>query len=275
MSDGWPFPVSPVLSARFQPVERLSAGAGGQVLLCEEAAAGRTVVLKHSGAQQRGDAVLNARFLREARLLGRIEHPYVARLLDAGEDLGARWLLLEHLEGPTLEALVQARGALPVGPAVAVGSMILEALAGVHAAGILHRDVKPANVVVVPQRGAVLIDFGICRSLLDSQSLTDSGLMVGTPAFIAPEIVAGAEPSPACDLYSAALVVHYLLTGREAFARPKVFDALRAQIEEPAPPLERVPAALAELVAAWLAKDPAARPAADASARAAALVSFR
>jgi serine/threonine protein kinase len=219
----------------------------------------RDVVLDRPVALKvvRGGATDVRRFETEARLLGRLEHPNLVRLLDGGQWDGVPYLVFELVEGPTLEMRLE-RGPLGIAEARGVGCDIAHALAYVHGRGVLHRDVKPSNILLAPDGRALLSDFGVAR-LADGTRNTAAGTTVGTAAYLAPEQVGGAEVTPAADIYALGLVLIEALSGRPAFAgtAPEML-AVRLTTDP------QIPAGLAPpwpgLVRAMTRRHPADRP---------------
>jgi hypothetical protein len=198
-----------------------------------------------------------SRFLSEAMLLARLSHPRLVGVLDAGIDRDRPFLVLQLVRGRTLaEELGQ-----PLGPArvAALGADIASALAHVHAAGVVHRDVKPGNVLVDEEGSAMLADFGIARLVDDTCHHTRTGSVVGTVAYLAPEQVAGERVTTAVDIYALGLVLLEALTGVRPYAGTSVESALARLSRQPEIPAS-VPPQWATLLTAMTARDPAARP---------------
>lgn len=197
------------------------------------------------------------RTFREARAAGRVSHPGVAAIYDVVEDRGHPWIAMELLPPRTLGQVIRERGRLPPAEAAEIGAQILAALRAAHAVKVLHRDVKPDNVLLTPSGRAVLTDFGIATMEGDS-SVTRSGAIIGTPAFIAPERAAGGPAGRASDLWSLGVTLYVAVEGRNPFHRGNVLATLSAiRNEEPAPFAHAGP--LAPVIAGLLDKDPARR----------------
>src|ERR687885_1051971 len=205
---------------------------------------------------------LVARTLREGRAAARVRHPRVVTVYDVVEDDDRPWLVLQLLESRTLADVLAAQGPLDPARAALIGLQVLEGLAAVHAAGVLHRDVKPANVLFGPDGGAVLADFGVA-ALEDDAAVTSTGLVLGSPAYLAPERARGQAPTPAPDLWSLGATLFAAVEGRSPFHREGPLPTLGALLTQDVPD---APSAgpLAPAIAALLTKDPAARPNADA-----------
>lgn len=241
-------------------------GAMGVVWEAEDVERGGPVAIKVlSGAASRKPEAV-ARFEREARAASRIEHPNVVRVFDHGQlPSGVPFLVMEHLRGETLESILDRRETVSLGEACDWLRPVASALDDAHARGIVHRDVKPANLFCTPGPDGphiTLIDFGLATGW---ERLTGPGTILGTPAYLAPEAACGAPTDARADVYSLGCVLFRMLTGRVPHDHATVVATLTAKIAEPAPRLSEVsdedfPAALEDLVARTLAFDPDARP---------------
>jgi hypothetical protein len=207
-----------------------------------------------------GDDTDRVRFVSEARLLARLGHPGLVRVLDAGIDEHRPFLVLELVRGQTLsDALADG---LPEDRVAETGAQVAEALAHVHAAGIVHRDVKPGNVLLAHDGSARLTDFGIARLVDDTHHQTRTGMLVGTVAYLAPEQVSGETATTAVDIYAWGLVLLEALTGRRAYPGTSVESALARLHRRPDVPAT-LPRPWQALLLAMTASDPAARPTAE------------
>ena len=255
--------VQNALAGRYTVHREIGRGGAARVFLAEDAA-GRSLALKvlHPELQV---SVTADRFLREIRLASRIDHPLVARVLDSGE---AEWLVyyvMPFIEGPTLRGHLDRVRRLPVSDAVRMARDLLGALGAAHHVGIIHRDVKPENIVL-SANGAVLLDFGIARAIeaAGTSQLTRSGIAVGTSSYMSPEQVqAQTDIDARSDLYSVGCVLFESLAGRPPFRHPNEVVVLQMHMNEEAPDVrafrEDTPPALAEVVARALKKKPAER----------------
>ena len=202
------------------------------------------------------------RFLREIKLASQLDHPHIAHLLDSGERDWLVYYVMTYVEGATLREFVAQRGRLSIGDTLRVADDLLDALEHAHGHGIIHRDVKPENVVISP-RGAVLLDFGIARAVWASGSdrLTRSGIAVGTSTYMSPEqITALQEIDLRSDLYSLACVLFECLAGQPPFVHKNEAVVLQMHLTQPAPDLRsirpEIPAELAAGIGRALAKLP-------------------
>ncbi|MGW0519678.1 protein kinase domain-containing protein [Crossiella sp. NPDC003009] len=242
---------------RFRRLRKLGAGGFGQVWLAMDTSLGRTVAVKLAHAP---DAETEQRMLREARALAAVRHPNCVRVYDVVEEPDGLAIVMEYIEGGTLADAVHNGGVIDDVSAARLWATMAGALADAHDQGVLHRDVKPANVVLDEGGTAHLIDFGIARSKGDS-TLTATGMMMGTPDFIAPEVAAGASASPAADAWQLAATVSYALAAhppRGVFETP--VSALMAAAK--GTPCTHIPqqSAHRHLLAAALDPDPRRRP---------------
>jgi eukaryotic-like serine/threonine-protein kinase len=209
-----------------------------------------------------GDPRSAARFQQEAQILARLQHPNVITVFDSGADGGERFIVMELVEGPTLRKLLDTEGRLAPERAVEIASRLASALEFAHGKGVIHRDVKPSNVLLPPGGGVKLADMGIAR-LLSPEALTATLSVRGTAAYISPEQVRGDRVDSRADLYSLGCVLFEMLTGRTPF-EGDLAALSYAHTHTPAPRVRSinpaVPAAIDELVAAMLEKDPVRRP---------------
>lgn len=249
---------------RFRKIRPLGHGGFGTVWLAMDTQLDRTVAVKIAHAP---DAETEERMLREARALAAVHHPNCVRVYDIVSDVDGLGLVMEYIEGQQLADLVLEIGALDDVAAARLWMTMASALSAAHTKGVLHRDVKPANVIVDPEGTAHLIDFGIARSRGDS-TLTATGMMVGTPDYLAPETAAGAVATPSSDAWQLAATVSFALTGAPPRGvRENAMVALMAAAK--AEPLVELPRHTAHrpLLLASLDPDPSRRPTLAAVAR--------
>jgi eukaryotic-like serine/threonine-protein kinase len=242
---------------RFQKLKPLGTGGFGTVWLAKDTQLDRTVAVKLAHAP---DAETEARMLREARALAAVHHPNCVRVYDIVSDADGLGIVMEYIEGQQLADSVHAAGALSDVQAARLWVTMAGALSAAHAKGVLHRDVKPANVIIDPNGMAHLIDFGIARSKGDS-TLTAAGMMVGTPDFLAPETASGSPATPASDAWQLAATVSFALAAAPPRgARDNAMAALMAAARSE--PLTQLPqrSAHLRLLTASLDADPGRRP---------------
>ncbi|MEW2307640.1 serine/threonine-protein kinase [Streptomyces sp. NPDC006864] len=244
---------------------RLGAGGMGRVYL-GRSAGGRTVAVKVVHPHFALDEQFRARFRREVESARRIGAQWTAPVLDADPDAPVPWVATGYVAGPPLSQAITEHGPLPEHAVRTLGAGLAEALAAVHGQGIVHRDVKPSNVLLALD-GPRLIDFGIARALGATVSLTSSGVSVGSPGYMAPEQIRGRDVSGAADVFSLGAVLAYAATGAAPFPGDSSAVLLYKVVHEE-PELGDLAGELREVVAGCLAKDPAARPAPADLARA-------
>ncbi|MFC5666559.1 serine/threonine-protein kinase [Kitasatospora misakiensis] len=275
MTRGHARAVGDVVAGRFELRERLGAGGMGTVWRAHDPALERDVALKEMRSGGHDDpartALLRERAMREARALARINHPGAVAIYEVVDDRPHPWLVMEFVDGTPLDTLLRGGALTPVRTA-RIGLDVLAALRAAHSAGILHRDVKPANVLVRPDGSAVLTDFGIA-ALQGSHTLTATGDIIGSPEYLAPELIrrTEAEAGPASDLWSLGVLLYACVEGTNPMRRDSVWEVLVAVCEEPVPPPPHA-GPLAPVITALLTRDPGGRPDIDDTARALAAV---
>ncbi len=249
---------------RYRLEELLGRGGMGEVWRAFDTGRERSVALKLLLQPLAHDAEFVARFRREARLAARLSDPHILPIHDFGELEGRLYIDMRMVDGPDL-AKVVSRGPVPPDRTAAVVAQIASALDAAHAGGLVHRDVKPANVLLAARDPvfAYLTDFGVAAEQERSDHLTSAGTILGTLAYLAPETFEGMPPGPSSDIYALGCVLAEMLIGRPPFRTSTPLDAMRAHFEEPPPrPSERVPGvppAFDDVVARAMAKDPARR----------------
>ena len=259
---------SEILSDRYQLAGRIAIGGMGEVWRAADTVLGRPVAVKLLRPEYASHAETLARFRAEARHAGALSHPGIARVYDYGEagpDHGP-YLVMELVDGSALTGLLEAG---PLGPALTM-DIVAQSAAGLdaaHAAGLVHRDIKPGNLLIAADGQVKITDFGIAHAA-GSAPVTRTGMLIGTPGYLAPERVSGAAATPASDVYSLGVVAFECLAGRPPFTGTGIEVAV-AHRDQPLPPLPpELAGEVTALVAAMTAKDPAARPpSAGAAAR--------
>jgi eukaryotic-like serine/threonine-protein kinase len=253
--------ISVLVADRYRLEERIAAGGMGEVWRAFDTVLDRLVAVKLLRAEYAGHSETLARFRAEARHAASLSHPGIAQVYDYGETGHGHppYLVMELVDGPALTGLL-ARGPLDAATAMDVIAQAAGALHAAHSAGLVHRDIKPGNLLVGPAGQLKITDFGIAHAA-GSAPITRTGTLIGTPAYLAPERLAGASATAASDLYSLGIVAWECLAGARPFTGLEVEIAV-AHRDLPLPPLPPgVPAQVAAMVAELAAKDPAARPA--------------
>ena len=257
------------MAGRYHLISALGNGGMGTVWLAEDDILSRRVAVKEvsppAEMTEREREMLRERTLREARTAARLSHPNVVTIYDVVEDDGRPWIVMELIPSRSLRDLVEADGPLTAQQAAGVGLQILAALRAAHALGIMHRDVKPGNVLVDAGGRAVLADFGIARTQ-DSPALTTSGVLVGSPSYIAPERARGEPGGPESDLWSLGATLYALVEGRPAYDRAGALATLMAVVNEDPDPPSRA-GALWPVIRGLLDHVPSRRPGPDEAER--------
>jgi serine/threonine-protein kinase len=257
-----------LVAGRYELRRPLGHGAMAVVDLADDVELARPVALKRLAENLARDEDLRRRFLREARLAARLSHPNVVRVYDVGEDGGLPFIAMEYVEGETLAELVARRGRLPPAEAAALGAQACTALAAAHEAGLVHRDVKPQNLLLRSDGTLKLGDFGIAFGGNEATQLTQAGTLLGTAAYVAPEQARGERVTAAADIYGVGAVLYELLTGeppRRVVSFSELEDDAAFRLPDLAARAPGVPPDLAAAVADCLAVRPEDRPASAAA----------
>jgi hypothetical protein len=249
----------------YRILEILGKGGMGIVFRAEEISLRRDVALKVMLPELAGDPHAKERFLREARSAATVVRDQIVPIYFVGDDRGVPFLAMQLLQGETLEERLRRDEKLPVPEVIRIGREISEGLAAAHECGLIHRDVKPANIWLEKGTGRVkLLDFGLARSIDEDSHLTSARVVLGTPAYMAPEQVEGDKVDFRCDLFSLGCVLYRMSTGQAPFKGEKPLSILRSlAVDQPLPPKalnSELPQAFSELVTRLLAKDPQDRP---------------
>jgi serine/threonine-protein kinase len=252
--------MTPETLGRYQIADRIGQGAMGIVYRARDPIIDRIVALKTIDPHLSGDALreFNQRFFHEAKSAGRLNHPNIVTIHDAGEADGVAYIAMEYLEGPSLRQLLDDHPSLPVSRILEIGAQVARGLAYAHEHGVVHRDVKPANVILVHGRRPKITDFGIAR--VASGGVAAAGDPAGSPKYMSPEQIRGEALDGRSDLFSLGAVLYELLTGKQPFTGESVDAIVAAVLEaEPPPPSAlnpRVPVEVDRVLARMLAKRP-------------------
>ncbi|MCX4236645.1 protein kinase [Streptomyces sp. A15ISP2-DRY2] len=254
-----------LVTGRYRLVESIGQGGMGRVWRAADETLDRQVAVKEmriDGMDQEDARTRRERTLREARATARIDHPNVVRVYDVVDEGERLWIVMELVDGRSLERVVAEDGPLSPRAAARIGLELVAALDQVHAGGVLHRDIKPANVLIERRAGrVVLTDFGIA-AIQNAEALTMAGMLVGSPDYMAPERVSGRPQGPPSDLWSLGATLCAALGGRSPFSRATTLATLHAVLyEEPEIPAAAGEGELRDALTALLLKDPADRPA--------------
>src|SRR5215213_11066513 len=252
-----------LIADRYRLLRRIGSGGMGVVWEGMDERLERRVALKQLYRQSEGSTreaeLANQRALREARLTARLQHPHAVPVFDAVEQDGQLWLIMQFVPSITLAAVLQESGPLQPDEAAKVGAEVASALAAAHAVGIVHRDVKPGNILIADDGTAMISDFGISSAMGDV-TLTSTGEVHGTPAYLAPEVARGGQASTASDVFSLGSTLYAAVEGTPPFGTDQNSIALlhRVAAADYPPPQQAGP--LAPLLAEMLSSDPADRP---------------
>ncbi|MSO41829.1 MAG: serine/threonine protein kinase [Solirubrobacterales bacterium] len=262
-------PRGETISDRYQIEDRLGSGGMSSVFRATDTILERTVAVKILAEHLSDDERFVARFRREALAVAKLVHPNIVQVYDTGIDAGRHYIVMEYVRGKSGAQILQSKGTLPVETAVEIGVQACSGLDYAHRHGIIHRDVKPGNLMVIggPAGGGgdmsvKLADFGIARAT-EQTRITQVGSVVGTAAYLAPEQARGDEAAPSSDVYALGVVLYQFLTGRLPYEGASLAElAVRQQSEQPLPPSsynDEVPQAVGEAVLVALESDPEAR----------------
>jgi serine/threonine-protein kinase len=251
---------SETIANRYELVELVGSGGMSSVYKAHDQLLERNVALKILHPHYGDDEEYVERFRREARAVAQMSHPNIVTVIDRGEDDGKQYIVFEYVDGENLKQLVERNGPLPARRAVELALEMADALAFAHEHGLVHRDVKPQNVLLTPDGEAKVTDFGIARSLDVEHGVTQTGTVLGTSNYLSPEQASGKPVTPATDVYSLGVVLYELLTAEVPFPGENFVAVAMKHINEPPPDLTEkrpdVPLRLVHAVERALAKDP-------------------
>ena len=251
--------IGKVLNGQYKIYDEIGSGGLATVYLARNLQTNQIVAVKVLHAHVASAVDTRSRFDREADLLAGLDDPQFVHLLDHGTEGSQPFLVMEFVEGRTLKELITAQGSLPPDQALYIVRQVAEALASIHRRGVIHRDIKPQNIMIQPNGRIKVMDFGIAKSV-DMSTLTGAGFMVGTPHYISPEQAMGTQVDQRSDLYSLGVVFYEMLTGQLLFSGDSPVSVLMKHLHDPVPAnwAQRysIPPAIAELVNRCLAKAP-------------------
>jgi eukaryotic-like serine/threonine-protein kinase len=250
--------IGTLIGERFRLEEKVGSGGMSSVYRAFDPTLERRVAIKLMHRDISSDPDQLERFRREARAVARLNHPHVVTVIDAGEDEGAPYIVFEYVEGETLKDRIRRLGRLPIDEAIAYAIEIGRALECAHAHKLVHRDVKPQNVLIDPDGRAKVTDFGIARSM-EAQGLTATGRVLGTTDYVSPEQALGHEVTEQSDIYSLGIVLYEMLTGEVPFKADTQVAVAMKHVREPMPDVQRrrpeISATLAAVVERATAKE--------------------
>ncbi|WEO77503.1 protein kinase [Cryobacterium sp. SO2] len=249
---------------RYELQSRIAIGGMGEVWQSVDLVIGRTVAIKILKDEYLGDPGFLERFRAEARHAALVNHEGIANVFDYGEEDGSAFLVMELVPGEALSTILEREHTLPADKVLDIVAQTAAALHAAHAAGLVHRDIKPGNLLITPEGRVKITDFGIAR-IADQVPLTATGQVMGTVQYLSPEQASGRSASPTTDIYSLGIVAYESLAGRRPFTGESQVAIAMAQINEQPPPLpDTVSEPVRNLVISCLAKNPAERPASAA-----------
>jgi hypothetical protein len=258
-------PTGQLFAGRFEVLDEIGSGGMGMVYRALDRELGDQVAIKTLRPELLQDTSLVERFKSEIRLARTISSKHVVRTHDIGERDGVYYLTMEYVEGITVRELLDTRGRLGTAPTLAIASQLAQSLVAAHEQGVIHRDIKPQNLLLDAAGVLKVMDFGVARLAGGSANLTEVGMLVGTPSYMAPEQMMGESFDHRIDLYATGVVLFECLVGKLPFEGNSAV-ALIARVLRDAPPAPaahdpEIPQAFSDLVVRLLAKDPAQRPA--------------
>ena len=254
--------IGQLFDGRYLIESQLGSGGMADVYLATDQSLGRKVAIKILSDRYARDAGFVERFRREAAAAAGLRHPNIVTVYDRGEAMGTSYIAMEYLDGPTLKEEITRRAPLPEPEAINYATQALAALDAAHRQGVVHRDIKPHNMVLTDEGRLKVTDFGIARAA-NTQQMTEVGSIVGTAQYLSPEQARGLPVGPQSDIYSMGVVLYEMLCGDLPFTGDSAVDIAMKQVSDPPPPLHSrnrlVSPAMEQVVMRALAKDPALR----------------
>jgi serine/threonine-protein kinase len=251
--------IGQILANRYEILAKVGEGGMAQVYEARDNLLFRPVAIKILREQYASDTEFVERFRREAQAAASLSHPNVVNIYDVGQEQGVHYIVMEYVSGRNLKELIREQGPLPVKTAVSIAQGIAQALDHAHRHGLVHRDIKPHNILITEDGQVKVTDFGIARAA-SSVTLTQTGIVIGSVHYFSPEQARGQNVEPQSDLYSLGVVLYEMVSGRLPFTGESPISIAMQQIHEQATPLRkinpRVPASLEKVVAKAMAKDP-------------------
>ena len=247
---------------RYRLERRIGSGGMADVWLAEDGSLNRQVAIKILADRYTQDEGFVERFRREATAAAGLNHPNIVAIYDRGQAEGTYYIAMEYVDGPTLKEEITARAPLPEADAITYAQQALQALEFAHRRGVIHRDVKPHNMMITPEGMLKMTDFGIARAA-NTVEMTEVGSIVGTAQYLSPEQARGQPVGPQSDIYSMGIVLYEMVTGELPFNGGSAVEIAMKQVNDPPPPPTRknrlLSPALEQVIMRALAKDPALR----------------
>ncbi len=246
-----------LVAGRYRVLRHLGQGGMGEVVVARHETIGRDLALKRMRSEHAAKPDARARMLREARAMGALRHENIVDVIDAGEDGSGLYIAMELVAGETLRDRMKRGVAVPL--ALDILAQIADGLAAAHDVDVVHRDLKPENVMITPQGRAKILDFGLARDVENADTVTEHGVIVGTPGYIAPEVGTRGAYGVAADVYALGVIAFELFTGKAPYTAPTGMSLLLKHMTEPAP-TPNVSPDVDALVLEAMAKEPEKRP---------------
>ena len=253
-----------ILNNRYELEQKIGEGGMARVYRGRDLRLNRRIAVKVLHSHYASDPGFLQRFHHEAQAAANLRHPNIVDVYDVGLDGDVHYIVMEYVDGSDLKALLARGGPLPIDQAVAIAEAVASGLSAAHRVGLVHRDIKPQNIIVGPGGQVKITDFGIAKSAL-STAMTETGVTFGTADYISPEQARGQPATPRSDIYSLGVTLYEMLTGRLPFSGESSIAVAMQHVGEEPPPLRmlnpRIPPALEALTLRAMSKDPDARPA--------------
>jgi serine/threonine-protein kinase len=248
------------LAGRYTLTSLIAVGGMGEVWRAEDGDLHRTVAVKVLKENATGNETFLRRFRNEAKNAAGLAHPNIAQVFDYGDHDGTAFLVMEFVDGEPLSSILERDRTISEARVVRILDQTAQGLAAAHDAHIMHRDIKPGNLLIFGADSVKITDFGVSRGM-DQTTLTATGMVMGTAQYLAPELALGKQATPASDIYALGIIAFEAVVGKRPFTAPNAVDIAIAQVNEPVPPLPAsVSPGMRELIGLLLEKNPRKRP---------------
>jgi len=248
------------LAGRYTLTSLIAVGGMGEVWKAEDGDLHRTVAVKVLKENATGNETFLRRFRNEAKNAAGLAHPNIAQVFDYGDHDGTAFLVMEFVDGEPLSTILERDRTISEARVVRILDQTAHGLAAAHAAHVMHRDIKPGNLLIFGDDRVKITDFGVSRGM-DQTTLTATGMVMGTAQYLAPELALGKQATPASDIYALGIIAYESVVGKRPFTAPNAVDIAIAQVNEPVPPLpDSVSQGMRDLITLLLEKNPRKRP---------------